>query len=73
MLGIIAYLHSGVTLQSVQGLVRFDTLSENGAAAAFVFQWQQGNFVQVLPSVTDGPSVIDKTPWIGAGTTGPPA
>jgi hypothetical protein len=53
--------------------VRFDALGENGAEAAFVFQWQQGNFVQVLPSVTDGPSVIDKTPWIGAGTTGPRA
>jgi branched-chain amino acid transport system substrate-binding protein len=69
---IIAYLHSGVTLKSVQGLVRFDALGENGAAAAFVFQWQQGKFVQVLPSVTGGPSVIDKTPWINAGTTGPP-
>jgi branched-chain amino acid transport system substrate-binding protein len=43
------------------------------AAAAFVFQWQQGQFVQVLPSATDGPSVIDKTPWIGAGTKGPAA
>ncbi|HEY6313638.1 MAG TPA: ABC transporter substrate-binding protein [Streptosporangiaceae bacterium] len=69
---IIAYLHSGVTLQSVQGLVRFDALGENGAAAAFVFQWQQGNFVQVLPSVSNGPSVIDKTPWMDAGTTIPP-
>jgi hypothetical protein len=66
-------LHSGVTLRSVQGLVRFDALGENGAAAAFVFQWQQGQFVQVLPSATDGPPVIDKTPWIGAGTKGPAA
>jgi branched-chain amino acid transport system substrate-binding protein len=69
---IIAYLHSGNTLKTVQGLVRFDALGENGAAAAFVFQWQQGKFVQVLPSVTGGPSVINKTPWINAGTTGPP-
>jgi branched-chain amino acid transport system substrate-binding protein len=46
---IIAYLHSGVTLQSVQGPVKFDTLGENGAAAAFAFQWQKGNLVQVLP------------------------
>jgi branched-chain amino acid transport system substrate-binding protein len=70
---IISYLHSGVTLHSVQGLVRFDALGENGAAAAFVFQWQQGKFVQVLPSVTAGPSVIDKTPWADAGTTRPPS
>ena len=66
---IIAYLHSGVTLDSVQGLVRFDALGENGAAAAFVFQWQQGKFVQVLPSVSGGFGVINKTPWINAGTT----
>jgi branched-chain amino acid transport system substrate-binding protein len=65
---IVAYLHSGVTLNSVQGQVRFDALGENGAAAAFVFQWQQGKFVQVLPSM-DGSSVIDKTPWANAGTT----
>ena len=67
---IIAYLHSGVTLNSVQGPVRFDALGENGAAAAFVFQWQNGKFVQVLPSTTAGSvSVIDKTPWTNAGTT----
>jgi branched-chain amino acid transport system substrate-binding protein len=70
---IIAYLHSGVTLSSVQGPVKFDALGENGAAAAFVFQWQQGKFVQVLPSTMAGSvSVIDKTPWMNAGTTSPP-
>ncbi len=47
---IISYLHSGVTLNSVQGPVKFDALGENGAAAAFVFQWQQNNFDQVLPT-----------------------
>jgi branched-chain amino acid transport system substrate-binding protein len=47
---IISYLHSGVTLSSVQGPVKFDALGENGAAAAFVFQWQQNNFDQVLPA-----------------------
>ena len=30
---IISYLHSGVTLTSVQGPVKFDALGENGAAA----------------------------------------
>jgi len=72
---IIAFLHSGVTLNSVQGPVRFDALGENGAAAAFVFQWQQGKFVQVLPSI-GGSTVIDKTPWVNAPTTSstsPPA
>ena len=66
---IIAYLHSGVTLHTVQGDVTFDALGENGAAAAFVFQWQQGKFVQVLPSAPNGPPVINKTPWNDAATT----
>ena len=70
---IIAYLHSGVTLTSVQGKVTFDALGENGSAAAFVFQWQNGNFDQVLPTGS-GSSQIDltKPPWTGAVTTSPP-
>ena len=51
---IISYLHSGVTLQSVQGPVKFDSLGENGAAAAFAFQWQKGSLVQVLPTTATG-------------------
>ncbi len=46
---IITYLHSGVALSSVQGPVKFDSLGENLEAAAFIFQWQNGKFVQVLP------------------------
>ena len=46
---IISYLHSSVTLSSVQGNVRFDALGENGAAAAFIFQWHNDSFDQVLP------------------------
>ena len=53
---IIAYLHSGVTLSTVQGPVKFDALGENGAAAAFVFQWQNDNFNQVLPAGPPGPA-----------------
>ncbi len=45
---IMTYLHSGVTLQTVQGPAKFDKLGENHQAVAFVFQWQDGNFVQVL-------------------------
>jgi hypothetical protein len=45
---IIRYLHSGVTLQTVQGAVMFDALGENGKAAGFMFQWNNGNFVQAL-------------------------
>ena len=62
---IISYLHSGVTLTSVQGPVKFDALGENGAAAAFIFQWQRDSFNQVLPTVTAGsvPIISTKPPW----------
>jgi len=46
---IIAYLHSGVPLSSVEGPVQFNSLGENIKAIAFIFQWQNGKFVQVLP------------------------
>jgi branched-chain amino acid transport system substrate-binding protein len=62
---IISYLHSGVTLTSVQGPVKFDALGENGAAAAFIFQWQKGSYTQVLPAATPGSVSIlaTKPPW----------
>ncbi len=46
---IIAYLHSGVTLNSVQGAVKFDALGQNLAQTAYTFQWQGAKFVQVNP------------------------
>ncbi|HEX3513924.1 MAG TPA: amino acid ABC transporter substrate-binding protein [Trebonia sp.] len=64
---IISYLHSGVTLQTVQGAVHFDSLGENTSALAFTFQWQDSGtkFVQVLPSNATGsvPIVATKPPW----------
>jgi ABC-type branched-subunit amino acid transport system substrate-binding protein len=62
---IITYLHSGVTMGSVQGPVKFDALGENGAAASFIFQWQQDNFNQVLTASGAGASQIiaTKPPW----------
>jgi branched-chain amino acid transport system substrate-binding protein len=62
---IISYLHSGVTLNTVQGPVKFNSLGENGAAAAFVFQWQKGNQVQVLPVGASGskPATYPKPNW----------
>jgi branched-chain amino acid transport system substrate-binding protein len=51
---IISYLHSGVTLSSVQGPVTFDALGRNGAATTYIFQWQNGKFVQVLPVAAAG-------------------
>jgi branched-chain amino acid transport system substrate-binding protein len=51
---LITYLHSGVTLASVQGPVKFNSLGENVKAIAFIFQWQNGKFVQVLPAAAAG-------------------
>ncbi|MGD0554051.1 MAG: amino acid ABC transporter substrate-binding protein [Streptosporangiaceae bacterium] len=51
---IINYLHSGVTLTSAQGPVQFNSLGENLKPAAYVFQWQNGKFVQVLPVGASG-------------------
>ncbi len=51
---IITYLHSGVTINTVQGPVKFDSLGQNSSAAAFTFQWQKDTtFKQVLPAGRD--------------------
>src|SRR5947209_1576234 len=57
---IISYLHSGVTLSSVQGPVRFDNFGKNSSAAAFTFQWQQQGtaYKQILPVSTAGSVAI---------------
>jgi branched-chain amino acid transport system substrate-binding protein len=62
---IISYLHSGRTFSSVEGPVQFNSLGENVRAIAFVFQWQNGKFVQVLPVGAPGSVAIlyPKTNW----------
>jgi branched-chain amino acid transport system substrate-binding protein len=57
---IISYLHSGVTLNTVQGPVVFDQLGKNASAAAFTFQWQNSGtaFNQVLPTSAAGSVAI---------------
>jgi branched-chain amino acid transport system substrate-binding protein len=71
---IIQYLHSGVTIQTVQGPVQFNSLGENVAADAFVFQWQDNGtkFVQVLPQGDSGsdPILATKPAWTVTGITG---
>ncbi|HEY0719416.1 MAG TPA: amino acid ABC transporter substrate-binding protein [Streptosporangiaceae bacterium] len=64
---LISYLHSGATLQSVQGPVRFNPLGENLVATAYIFQWQNGSFVQVLPANDPGSVKIlyPKPDWAG--------
>jgi branched-chain amino acid transport system substrate-binding protein len=51
---IIAYLHSGVTMKSVQGPVKFNTLGENTALQATTFQWQNAVVNPVIPVGSPG-------------------
>jgi branched-chain amino acid transport system substrate-binding protein len=66
---IIRYLHSGVTLHTVQGTVTFNSLGENSAADAFVFQWNKTgtDFQQVLPAADPAsvPIIVAKPAWTG--------
>jgi branched-chain amino acid transport system substrate-binding protein len=64
---IITYLHSGVTLQSVQGPVQFNSLGMNTKPVIFVFQWQDGNYAQVLPvgAPGSGKMMFPKPNWAG--------
>jgi len=63
---VISYLHSGVTVQTVQGPAKFNAVGENVVATHFIFQWQAGaKFVQVLPTTAQGSVAIvnPKPPW----------
>jgi branched-chain amino acid transport system substrate-binding protein len=64
---IINYLHSGVTLDSVQGPVKFDSLGQNTAGKTLTFQWQNGKLLQTLPASTPGstPPQYPKPAWKG--------
>jgi branched-chain amino acid transport system substrate-binding protein len=61
---IMRYLHSKVTIDTVQGPAQFNALGENPGAAKFISQWQSGRFVQVLPQgVAGSTKIIFKAPW----------
>jgi branched-chain amino acid transport system substrate-binding protein len=64
---IISYLHSGATMDSVLGPVKFDSLGENLAGKTLTFQWQKDKLVQSLPAGASGvhPPVYPKPPWKG--------
>ena len=66
---VISYLHSGVTLQTVQGPAKFNAVGENVVAAHYIFQWQTGaKFVQVLPSTATGSvAIVNPKPAWGKG------
>jgi branched-chain amino acid transport system substrate-binding protein len=64
---ILAYLHSGTTMNSVQGPVKFDSLGENTAQSTSTFQWQNGTLVQSLPTTEAGATSpqYPKPNWAG--------
>jgi branched-chain amino acid transport system substrate-binding protein len=66
---VISYLHSGVTVQTVQGPAKFNALGENVVATHFIFQWQSGGkFVQVLPTSAQGSvAIVNPKPAWGQG------
>ncbi len=48
--------------------MKFDSLGENSAAAAFIFQWQQNGsaYLQVLPAGgASVPIIATKPAWVG--------
>jgi branched-chain amino acid transport system substrate-binding protein len=63
---IITYLHSH-TIQTVQGPASFAMDGENPLSQAFIFQWQNGLFLQVLPNHAIGSPTIErvKPAWQG--------
>jgi branched-chain amino acid transport system substrate-binding protein len=64
---LITFLHSGATLDSVQGPVKFNSQGENTAQQALTFQWQGSNYLQTLPTAQTGskPPVFPKPAWAG--------
>ena len=69
---IIQYLHSirvggSTVLNTVQGPAQFNSLGENPKPAAFIFQWQNGTYTQVLPAAAPGSHKIiyPKPNWGG--------
>jgi branched-chain amino acid transport system substrate-binding protein len=66
---IIRYLHSGVTIPTVQGPAKFDSVGMNIVATKLIFQWQKGGkYVQVLPTTQKGSvSIVNPRPAWGKG------
>lgn len=61
---LIAELHSGDAFNTVQGPAQFDSTGQNKLALAYLFQWQQGQFLPVYPfSVAAQNPEFPKAQW----------
>lgn len=60
------YLHSGAKIQTVLGPVSFNKLGENTTASAFLFQWQNGQFVAADPPQSGVKGLVFPKPAWGA-------
>ena len=63
---IINYLHSGAVIQTVLGPVSFNKLGENVKASAFLFQWQNGQYVAADPPQSGVSGLLFPKPNWGA-------
>jgi branched-chain amino acid transport system substrate-binding protein len=63
---IMNYLHSGAVIQTVLGPVSFNKLGENTKASAFLFQWQNGQYVAADPPQSGVQGLIFPKPGWGA-------
>jgi ABC-type branched-subunit amino acid transport system substrate-binding protein len=61
---IIAWLH-GNRMQTVQGPVQFTSIGANHAQQGFIYQWQNGQFVQVLGAVKNPATALAPKPQWG--------
>ena len=68
---LMKYYHSGVLFKSVQGNVQFQKDGENLAGTSYIFQWQGGKLVPVLPLGAPGVKKIEivKPHWGSAVPT----
>ncbi len=63
---IISYLHTlHTSLQTVQGPVKFTQIGANHAQTGFIYQWQNGQFVQVLGAAKNPARALAPKPQWG--------
>jgi branched-chain amino acid transport system substrate-binding protein len=62
---LIQELHAGTTYNTLQGPVKFDSIGQNTAATAYLFQWQKGQLIPVYPQTQQPQATLEypKPQW----------